>query len=186
MDERAGEALARRGIGKSLFRQVDVLPTGRTIGGGKALFEHETHALTAPLTKTTKVVTPVLAAIALGQLASQFKKKEGNVPNADASDLMKEAAEKIASLEAREHAVKLAFVMVERGKCPAFKTQAELEEKVAMILEKDPKVFEQALALEPIGTQLGTLSHEKTASAEVGSGNSSDAAASRMFHRLSE
>jgi len=178
MDERAGKALADAGIFPNAFRQVDVLPSRRNIGGHRALIEHETHSLTGPITKATKTVTPVLAALALGHIAGKLQ-KESQVEDIQTKGLLKEAADKIASFELREQSVKLAFQMVERGKCPPFKTLNELEEKVASIIEKDPKIVEQALALEPMSADLGTLSQEKTASA----GGSPELA---FFHRLSE
>jgi hypothetical protein len=177
VDERAGRALARAGVGKRLFRHVDVLPTSRRMGKNKTSIEHETHSLTAPIGKATRVATPVLAAMALGDLAS---KKEQATMN-DGRELAKEAAEKLASFITRDHAIKLAFRMVEERRCKPFGTLEEFEEKVASIVEKGPEVIEQALDIGPVGESVGALSQEKTA--EAAAAEDPHAA---FFHRLQQ
>lgn len=175
LDERAGRALANAGVGKSLFGHVDVLPTGRKMGGNPAFIEHHTHSLTEPIAKASRFATPMLAAMALGNIASKL---EARPMNGDGKQLAKEAAEKLASFVTRDQAIKLAFRLVEERRCKPFTTNAEFEEKVAFIVEKGPELVEQALDLGPVEQSVGELTQEKTASAED--------PATAFFHKLQQ
>lgn len=177
IDERAGRAMADAGVAPSLFRQVDVLPTSRRMGGNRALLEHQTHSLTAPIAKTTKVVTPVLAALALSDIASKLETSKMN----DGQQLAKEAAEKLASFVTRDRAIKLAFRMVEEKRCKPFASLEEFEEKVASIVEKDPAIVEQALDLGPVDQRVGDLALEKSAEARA-----AEDPHAAFFHRLQQ
>jgi hypothetical protein len=181
IDERVGKALNKEFPG--VFRQVDVLPTGRRIGGSPALIEHETASATAPIAKASKMVTPLLAAVALSNIADKLEKgaKVAHSEQApDSKELLKLAADQIEALETREQAIKLAFEMIERGKCPPFRSYDELQEKVASILEKKPEVVAEALELDLAKNDLGSLS-EKTAAPSM-----KEDAVSAFYHHLSE
>jgi hypothetical protein len=167
LDEKAGKWLANKGVGKNLFRHVDELPTSRTIGGNKALIKHETHSLTAPIAKGVAVASPLLAAAKIGDLMSHKD---------DHKELMKEAADKLASYQLRDQAIKIAFDLVELKRCKPFSSYDEFEEKVASIVERGPALVAEALSMQPLEQELGTLTVEKTAS--VGD------AAEEFFHRL--
>jgi len=178
IDERLGRHL--EGVFPGAFGQVDVLPTGRKMGGSPALIEHATHSATAPITKATKALSPVLAAMALGEIASKLEGRNKVASETDSRELMKLAADQIESLQKREHATKLAFEMVERGKCPPFRSYVELQEKVASILEKNPEVVAEALEMDLTQTDLGALSQEKTAA------TMKEDPVSAFYHRLNE
>lgn len=182
VDEKLGRLLERELGTEKLFRQVDVLPTRRTMGRGKhrTLIEHETHSATAPLTKAVKAVTPLAATM----YAADLLKKTGEAmadtqttPVEDKDSLLKEAADALDLAQRREDAVKLAFTMVEKGKIPAFESYDEFTEKVASLMEKDLRVVEEAIDMDADLADFG----------KVASGpDLPDDAVANFFHRLAE
>ena len=97
------------------------------------------------------------------------------------ADLMKEAAdriktltlqnqeaiEKMAGLERREEAEKVAWDLVGKGLCDPYKTQTDFEEKIAAILSRGAEIVRAGMDLAPKLGDFGTLSHEKTAGADL-------------------
>ncbi len=175
VDEKAGKALADAGIAPSWWRHVDALPTGRKMGGNKAFIEHETHSVTAPIAKASKAATPLLAAIALGDIAGKMENMS------DAKELAKEAADKLAAYAVREEAEKVAFALVEQRMCKPFSSFEEFDAKVASIVETGPDVVKAAMELKPTSEAIGTLSQEKTAEAQL-----AENPTAAFFHRLSQ
>ncbi|TAL43323.1 MAG: hypothetical protein EPN91_06610 [Salinibacterium sp.] len=94
----------------------------------------------------------------------------------DKDSLLKEAADALDLAQRREDAIKLAFGMVERGKIPAFESYGLFQEKVAMLLEKDLRVVEQALELDVDVPSMGKVASES---------RPTDLTAA-FFHRLTE
>ena len=152
MDEKAGRFLERELGTKKLFRQVDVLPTRRTMGKAKhkALAEIETHSATAPISKAVKTITPLAATLYVAE--KMHKTSRDNMADneyiEDKDVLLKEAADALDSAQRQDEAVKLAFSMIERGKIAPFANYAEYQEKVASLLEKDLRVVGEALEMD--------------------------------------
>jgi len=180
VDEKSGRLLEKEFGTKRLFRQVDVLPTGRKIGGQRALIEHERHSATAPLSKVVKAVTP-LAAI---MYASNLMSKQSQTKTADAQEttgkeaLLNKAAAALEQVHVRQEAEKLAFEMVETGRIPPFQDFDQFEQKVASLMEKDIEVVREALQIESPAADFGKL-----AEANGPSGDTPEAA---FFHRLAD
>lgn len=182
-DERLGRLLEKELGTEKLFRQVDVLPTQRTMGKGKhrALIEHETHSATAPLTKAVKVVTPLAATMYAAKLLDKTggdhmaAEEQKPVENKDA--LLKEAADALDLAQRREEAVKIAFEMVERGKVSPFENYGEFAEKVASLLEKDLRVVQEAMAMDADMADFGKIASESSTPSD---------ASTAFYHRLAE
>lgn len=183
VDEKLGRVLERELGTKKLFRQVDVLPTRRTMGKGKhrVRVEHETTSATAPVSKAVKIVAPLAATLYVADKLD--KTGEENMadqePIDDKNTLLKEAADALDVAQRRDGAVKIAFSMIERGKVPPFETYAQFEEKVASLMEKDLRVVEEALELDVDMPDFGKV-------ASGGDVVVSDDAASAFYHRLAE
>lgn len=185
IDERLGRLLERELGTKKLFRQVDVLPTRRTMGKGKhrALIEHETYSATAPITKAVKIVSPLAATMYAANLLDKTggdrmaAEEQTDTMGEDKDSLLKEAADALDLAERREEAIKLAFAMVERGKVPPFETYDELTEKVASLLEKDLRVVEEAMQMDADMANFGKVAAD--------GGSPTDASAA-FYHRLAE
>jgi hypothetical protein len=183
VDEKAGRVLERELGTKKLFRQVDVLPAGRTMRGKhKVRIEHETHSATAPVTKAVKAVTPLAATLYLANLL--YKKGEATMadqtdsaPIEDKDNLLKEAAVALNEAQRRDEAVKLAFSMIERGSIPSFATYDEFIEKVGSLLEKDLRVVAEALEM-----NINTPEFGKVASV----GGTHDSPEAAFMHRLAD
>lgn len=178
IDERLGRVLERELGTKKLFRQVDVLPTQRTMGRAKhkTSIEHETHSATAPLSKAVRFVSPIAATLyAAEKLDNKGREKMAKLENKDS--LLKEAADALEVAQRRDEAVKLAFQLVERGKVPPFETYEAFQEKVASLVEKDLRVVEAALEMDIDMPDFG-----KVASTE----STPNDAAAAFFHRLAE
>lgn len=151
VDEKLGRLLEKELGTKKLFRQVDVIPTTRTMGKGKhpVHINHETHSATAPVTKAAKIVAPIAATLFLSEKLSKHGEDQMlNQEDKSSSELLKEAADALDLEHRRKSATKLAFQMVERGKIPAFASFEELEEKVASLLTKDLRVVQEALEID--------------------------------------
>lgn len=185
VDEKAGAFLERELDAKKLFRQVDVLPTGRRMGRGKhpKLMQHETTSATAPISKAVKFVTPLAATMYAADL---LDKQDGGRHMSDnqektaaesKDDLLKEAASALDLAQRREDAIKLAFALVEKGKVPVFENYDELMDKVASLLEKDLRVVEAALDMDATMPDFGKVASE--------SSTPSDPSAA-FFHRLAD
>lgn len=149
MDEKAGRVLARELDAKKLFRQVDVLPGARRVKGSSAKrptdIVHNTYSATAPITKATKIVTPIAASLyAAEKLGGANIMATSEHPKA----LLKEAAEALETAHRQTEATKIAFAMVERGKVPPFENYDAFQEKVASLMERDLNVVREALALD--------------------------------------
>jgi hypothetical protein len=183
VDEKLGRTLERELGTKKLFRQVDVLPTRRTMGRAKhrALIEHETHSATAPLSKAVKVVSPLAATLyvaeKLDKTGGEKMANENEQRVEDKDVLLKEAADALETAQRRDEAVKLAFSMVERGKVSPFENYAEFEEKVASLMQKDLRVVEEALDMDVEMADFGKV---------ASSGGVPQDATAAFFHRLAE
>ena len=179
-DERLGRLLEKELGTKKLFRQVDVLPTRRTMGRHKALIKHETHSATAPVSKAVKVITPLAATLYVAdKLDKTGEEKMADQAHIEDKDvLLKEAADALDVAQRRDGAVKIAFNMIEMGKVPPFETYAQFEEKVASIMTKDLRVVEEALALDVDMPDFGKVASEETAVPAD--------ATSAFYHRLAE
>lgn len=183
LDERAGAALERELGTKKLFRQVDVLPTRRRMGGNQALIEHETTSATAPLSKAVKAVTPFAATMyAADKLYPESKMasetKEEKPSQGKKSELLKQAAAALDLAEKRKEATKVAFALVERGKIPPFESHDQFEEKVASLMGKDLRVVEEALEQDPgFFSELGKVASDST---------KPDSPEAAFFHTIAE
>jgi len=182
IDEKMGRVLERELGTKKLFRQVDVLPTRRTMGRAKhkALAEVETHSATAPISKAVKAITPLAATLYVaGKLdktgGDNMSNNELDIENKDV--LLKEAADALDSAQRRDEAVKLAFSMIERGKIAPFADYNEFQTKVASLMEKDLRVVEEALNMDADMPDFGKV---------ASSGGQPEDAAAAFFHRLAE
>ena len=182
VDEKLGRLLERELGAKKLFRQVDVLPTRRTMGKGKhrVRIEHETRSATAPLSKAVKIVAPLAATLyvadKLDKTGEEIMADQAPIENKDT--LLKQAADALDSAQKRESAVKIAFDMVERGKVPPFETFSEFEEKIASLMQMDLRVVEEALELDIDMPDLGKVASE--------GGPAPTDATSTFYHRLAE
>lgn len=94
------------------------------------------------------------------------------------NELLKQAADALDLAQRKEEAVKLAFVMVERGKVQPFESHADFEEKVASLMEKDLRVVEEALEMDVDMPVFGKV-------ASTGPIPTDDATAA-FYHRLAE
>jgi len=121
----------------------------------------------------------MLTPLAAGLYASDKLSGEKKVAM-DTRHLLKKAADVIEVHRRREEAVKLAMLMVERGKCEPFDSYGRLSEKVAELESKNLDVVREALDMESELVDLG-----KVASSDVTLKGSSRAEAS-FWHRLSE
>lgn len=95
--------------------------------------------------------------------------------------LMKQAADAIERHHRREEAIKLAMVMVERGKCEPFSSLADLEEKVASLSSKNLEAVREALDMD---SELADFGKVASPAIEVPPGSSK--AEVNFFHRLSD
>jgi len=179
IDEKAGKLLAKVPGGEKLFRQVDVLPTSRKMGGNRTLIEHETHSVTAPVTKAVGMVTPIAAALwaadKLGGKDEQDKMASPHDPS-EKDELLKQAGDALEMAHKRTEAEKLAFQMVENGKIAPFQKYEEFQEKVASILEKDLAVVKEALEMDSSMANFGKV-------AEADAASNGDAT-SKFYHSL--
>lgn len=176
LDEKGGKALSDAFGTKKLFRQIDVLPTTRKMDGNRALIEHDTYSATAPISKASKIVTPIAAAMYGSQLLGDLEEsKMASDQKETPGALLKEAADALTVAHRRHEAEKLAFAMVERGKISPFKSYEEFQEKVASVMAKDLAVVQEALEMDSPLAEFG-----KVASAGP---NTSDAH-EMFFHRL--
>ena len=182
VDEKLGRLLERELGAKKLFRQVDVLPTRRTMGKGKhrVHVEHETTSATAPVSKAVKIVAPLAATLYVAdKLDKTGEEKMADQAQINDKDmLLKEAADALDAAQNRDRAVKLAFSLVEHGKIPPFVTYADFEEKVASIQTRDLRVVEEAISLDIDMPDFGKVASEDTATPN-------DATAA-FYHRLAE
>lgn len=179
-DERAGRILAQHGPSERLFSIRETVPTKRKVKGLPAKVEHETYAATAPVSKTMKVVTPLAAGMFLSEKVSPSQEKTGAQMDKNPKALMKQAADAIDRYRRREEAVKLAFAMVEKGKCEPFESLAAFQEKVASLLDKNLDAVAEALEMDAELSDFGKVASEKT---NVAGGSSAEM---NFFHRLSE
>ena len=183
VDEKLGRLLERELGTKKMFRQVDLLPTRRTMGKAKhrTRIEHETHSATAPISKAVKVVSPLAATLyvaeKLDKTGGEKMADENGQRVEDKDSLLKEAADALDIAQRRDEAVKLAFSMVERGKCPPFDSYSDFEEKVASLMQKDLRVVEEALDMDVEMSDFGKV---------ASSGGVPSDATQAFFHRLAE
>ena len=162
LDERAGKQLSKSFGTRNLFRQVDLLPTGRKIGKNPVLLEHGTYSATAPVGKVTKMTTPVMAGLYAADKLYPIP-KEPQVSTRK-EHLLKQASDALEQAGQREEAIKVAFEMIERGKIPAFQNFDELNEKVASLLTKDLSVVREALEIDGDMADFGKVAHEHPSS----------------------
>lgn len=178
-DERLGRVLAQHGPSQKLFSTKEVVPTGKKIKGLPAHVEHESYAASAPVSKAMKFVTPFAAGMYLTEkLGAQ--RSGVTMANDEAKTLMTKAADAIERHRRREEAVKLAFAMVERGKCAPFESYDDFQEKVAALEEKNIDVVREALDMDADLTDFGKVASEQKAP------TGSSGAEMNFFHRLSE
>jgi hypothetical protein len=177
-DERLGRALAQHGPSQKLFRIKEQVPTKKKIKGLPASVEHETYAASAPVTKASRIGGPM----ALGYLASEKLGSDSGVTvaNEEAKTLMKQAADRIELFERHNEAIKLAFAMVEKGKCPAFESFEEFQTKVALLEEKNLEAVKEALEMDA-ELELGKIASEQSMPVPGIAG-----ATMQFFHKLSE
>jgi hypothetical protein len=177
IDQKAGKLLEREFGTKKLFRQVDVLPTGRKIGGHRALIKHERHSATAPLSKAVKAVAPLAAVLYASQLMNkQAQDSSGDDSGTGKEGLLVKAAAALEWAGRRTEAEKLAFEMVEQGRIPSFQTYDQFHEKVASLMEKDLEVVREALDIESPAADFGKLAEDQ--------GDNSGSLESNFFHTL--
>lgn len=175
-DERAGRFLAQHGPSEKLFSIKETVPTRRKIKGLPAKVEHETFAASAPVSKTMKFVTPLAAGMYLSDKVSKSREKQ---MDQNPKALMKQAADAIERHRRKDEAIKLAFAMVEKGKCEPFSTLGEFQEKVASLLEKNLDAVAEALEMDAELSDFGKVASEKSS---VAGGSSAEM---NFFHRLS-
>lgn len=176
-DEKLGKILAQHGPSEKLFTVKETVPAIKRIKGLPASVEYETYSALAPVTKASKAATPFLAGMYLSEKLSPGEKRA----TMETRQLMKKAADIIGRHRRREEAVKLAMLMVERGKCEPFSSLAELEEKVAALEAKNLEAVKEALEMDSDLTDFGKVA---SPSVEVPKGSSK--AEANFFHRLSE
>jgi len=162
IDERAGKALSREFGAKKLFRQVDVMPSGRKIGGHNALIEHERHSATAPISKSVKVLAPLGAVLYASNLMDKKHKDEEKTAGETGKEVMLTKAAAALEWAGRyQTAEKLAFEMVERGDVPPFQTYGQFHEKVANLMERDLDVIREALDIGSPAADFGKVAEAK-------------------------
>jgi hypothetical protein len=176
VDEKLGKTLAQHGPSEKLFRVRESVPTTKKIKGLPASVSNETYSSFAPVAKASRVATPFLAGMYLSE-----KLAGAGMANEEAKSLMKQAADAIDRHRRRDEAIKLAMVMVERGKCEPFQTLEEFEEKVAALEVKNLEAVREALEMDSDLTDFG-----KVASPQVAVPAGSSKAEVAFFHRLSE
>lgn len=181
-DEKLGKVLAQHGPSQRLFRVKERIPTTKKIKGMPASVEHETYSALAPVTKASKVVTPIAGATYVSEKmhGSPHAKEGADMASEKAKSLMKQAADSIERHRRREEAVKLAFAMVERGKCEPFESYDAFEEKVASLEEKNLEAVREALEMDSDLTNFGKVAEEKVS---IPGASQADL---NFFHRLSE
>ena len=181
VDEKAGKFMAETLGTPKLFRQLDVLPTSRRMGGGRALIEHETHSVSAPVTKASKIVTPIAASLYLADKLNPEEEKMAQATETENHDeLLKEAADALVYADRERQATKLAYRLVEKGKIPPFQSFAALQEKVAELVTRDLRVVSEAIDLDSPISDFGKVA---AADAPVVGG---DSAATSFYHRLAD
>lgn len=183
IDEKAGALLAEITGAKKLFRQIDVLPTTRKIGNNEALINHVTHSLTAPITKASKVVTPIAASLWIADKLMGTDEDEAKMASAseafeNKNVLLKEASDALEHAHRRMEAEKIAFTMVEKGKISPFSNYNDFHEKVASLLSKDLRVVEEALDMDSSLADFGKVAEERS----TGSADPTLA----FYHRLTD
>lgn len=177
-DDNIGKVLAQHGPRK-IFTAKEIVPTTRKIKGNPAHVEYEGYKASAPVTRVMKVVTPLSAGMYLSSLGS---KKEGfKDMKKDPKQLMKQAADEIERFRKREEATKLAFELVEKGKCEPYGTYQDFETKIASLLEKDLEVVREAMEMDGELADFGKIASEENTSSVKGF----DGATDRFFARLS-
>lgn len=177
-DEKLGRVLAQHGPSQKLFSITETLPTTRRIKGMPTNIEHQTYSALAPATKVSKAAAPMLAGLYASQLLSKHEKSAG--AKMDAKQLMKQAADAIEEHRRREDSIKLAMLMVEKGKCDPFSSMDELEEKVASFSDKNLDVVKEALEMDSELTDFGKVASQSEVIKGLGK------AETNFFHRLSE
>jgi len=175
VDEKLGKQLAQHGPSERLFTVKETVPTKRRIKGLPASVEHESHSALAPVTKVTKAVTPFLAGMYLSEKLDSSGAKMDN-----RQQLMKRAADAIEGHRRKEEAIKLAMLMVERGKCEPFASWHELQEKVATLETKNLDAVREALEMDSDLADFGKVAAPEQS---VSTGSKAE---SNFFHRLSE
>ena len=175
-DERLGRVLAQHGPSQKLFRPRESVPTTKKIKGLPAEVTHETYAASAPAKKVMGVAVPITSGL---YLSEKLEKKP--MANEKQRSLMKQAADRIDRHRRREEAVKLAFEMVERGKCEPFSSFDEFQNKIASLEEKNLEAVREALSMDSDLTDFG-----KVASDGIVGAPGTDRAEMNFFHRLSE
>ena len=178
-DERLGKVLAQHGPSEKLFSTKELVPTRKKIKGLPAHVEHESFAASAPVSKAMKVVTPLAAGMYLTEKLSS-QQSGATMANDEAKSLIKKAADAIERYRRREEAVKLAFAMVERGKCNAFENYEDFQEKVSSLEIKNLDAVKEALEMDSELADLGKVASEQRAP------SGSAGAEMNFFHRLSE
>ena len=180
LDDRTGKLLAQHTGAKRIFAAKEVVPTTKKVKGLKAHAEYEGYKASAPVSKAMKIVTPMAAGMYLSDKLGGTH-NQGKETGQNSKELMKQAADRIEHLQRRQEATKLAFAMVEKGRCEPFGTYAEFEEKVASLLDKDLKVVQEAIELDSGLTDFGKIASEGNAPVTVGL----DGATDRFFAKLS-
>ncbi len=177
IDQKTGKLLEREFGTKKLFRQVDVLPSGRKIGGQEALLKHERHSATAPLGKAVKTIAPLAAVLYASQLMSK-KEQEKVAESTGKEALLIKAATALEWAGRRQVAEELAFEMIEQGRISPFGTFDDFQEKIANLMERDLNVVREALEIDVSVADFGKL-------AEDGS-SSSSSPEEIFFHTLAD
>lgn len=95
-------------------------------------------------------------------------------------ELMKQAADAIDRHRRKDEAIKLAFSMVEKGKCEPFASFSEFDEKVATLMEKNLDAVREALDMDSGLSDFGKVASDKTS---IAGGTSAEMT---FFHKLSE
>lgn len=179
-NERLGRTLAQHGPSEKLFSTREIVPTKRKIRGLSAHVEHKGFAASAPVEKAMKLVTPLAAGAYLAEKVGSEVREEP-MPSDKMKTLIKQAADAIEEHRRRDDALKLAMLMVERGKCEPFKSYSDMEMKVASLMEKNLDAVREALDMDSELTDFGKVASPQT---EVPQG--SNRAEMAFFHRLSE
>jgi len=178
LDERVGRTFAQHGPSESLFAVKESIPTSRKIKGLKASVEHNGYSALAPVTKASKAATPFLAGMYVSDKLSKHEKTAGDTMKT--RELMKQAADTIEVHRQRDDQIKIAMLMVERGKCEPFSSMSELEEKIASFEGKSLDVIREALDMDTDLADFGKVASNDVVIA------GSDRAEMNFFHRLSE
>lgn len=175
-DERLGKTLAQHGPSESLFAVKETVPTKLKLRGLPASVEHETYSALAPVTKSMSFAAPMMAGLYMSDKLSGGEEKKAM----DSRQLMKQAADALEKHRRRDDVIKLAMLMVERGKCEPFSTMADLEEKIASLEVKNLEAVKEALDMDANLSDLGKVASENVTP------NGTSKAESNFWHRLSE